>query len=110
MTGKISLGAWFRPGFRTLYAMRGVRGRWFDPFGHTEVRKVERALVDEYRAGILRAFAAPAPDASVVAELAELPDQVRGYEDVKLGNVAAYRTRQAQLLAKLDSPAYAPHP
>jgi indolepyruvate ferredoxin oxidoreductase len=39
-----------------------------------------------------------------------LPDQVRGYEDVKLGNVAAYRTRQAQLLAKLDSPAYAPHP
>ena len=108
MKRKISLGAWFRPGFRALYAMRGVRGRWFDPFGRAEVRKVERALVEEYRASILRVLAVQAPDAAVVAELAELPDQVRGYENVKLGNVAAYRARQAQLLAKLDSPAYAP--
>jgi indolepyruvate ferredoxin oxidoreductase len=110
MRRKISLGAWFRPGFRVLYAMRGVRGRWFDPFGHAEVRKVERALVEEYRAGLLRAFAAPAPDTALLAELAELPDQVRGYEGVKLGNVATYRSRQAQLLAKLESPAYAPQP
>ncbi|HEY4457715.1 MAG TPA: DUF6537 domain-containing protein, partial [Pseudonocardiaceae bacterium] len=110
MKRKISLGAWFRPGFRALYAMRGVRGRWFDPFGHAEVRKIERALIDEYRAGLLRAFAAPAPDTALLAELAELPDQVRGYEGVKLGNVATYRSRQAQLLAKLESPAYAPQP
>jgi indolepyruvate ferredoxin oxidoreductase len=104
MKRKISLGPWFRPGFRALYAMRGVRGRWFDPFGRTEVRKVERALVEEYRTSIIRAFAAPQPDLTVLTELAELPDQVRGYEDIKLGNVAAYRTRQAELLAGLDCP------
>jgi indolepyruvate ferredoxin oxidoreductase len=104
MRRKISLGSWFRPGFRALYALRGVRGRWFDPFGRTEVRKVERALIEEYRTSILRAFAAPQPDAAVLSELAELPDQVRGYEDIKLGNVATYRTRQAELLAGLDSP------
>ena len=111
MKRKISLGTWFRPGFRALYAMRGVRGRWFDPFGHAEVRKVERALVEEYRAGIRHALAAPGSNSAVLAELAELPDQVRGYEDIKLGNVTAYRARQAQLLAKLDAtPAYAPQP
>ncbi len=107
MRRKISLGSWFRPGFRLLYRMRGVRGHWFDPFGHTEVRKVERALVEEYRASILRALRAPHRDPAVLAELAELPDMVRGYEDIKLGNVAGYRARQAELLAALDRPAYA---
>jgi indolepyruvate ferredoxin oxidoreductase len=110
MRRKISLGTWFRPGFRTLYALRGVRGRWFDPFGHSEVRKVERALVEDYRASILRAFTVAGANPSVLAELAELPDQVRGYEDIKLGNVAAYRARQSQLLDNLDAPAYAPQP
>jgi indolepyruvate ferredoxin oxidoreductase len=107
MRHKISLGSWFRPGFRVLYGMRGVRGRWFDPFGHTEVRRVERALVEEYRSAILRAFAAATPDPAVLAELAELPDAVRGYEDVKLGNVTGYRVRQAELLAALDTQTYA---
>ncbi|HEX4224770.1 MAG TPA: indolepyruvate ferredoxin oxidoreductase family protein [Pseudonocardiaceae bacterium] len=111
MRRKISLGPWFRPGFRALYAMRGVRGRWFDPFGRTGVRKTERALVEEYRAAVLRAFTAPSPEPAVLtelAELAELPDQVRGYEDIKLDNVAAYRARQAELLAGLDTPARVP--
>ena len=106
MKRKISLGSWFRPGFRALYAMRGVRGRWFDPFGRTEVRKIERALVNEYRASILHAFAAETPNPAVLAELADLPDQVRGYEDIKLANVLAYRARQTQLLTKLDSPTH----
>jgi len=71
------------------------------------VRKVERALVEEYRSGILHAFAAAAPNLAVLAELAELPDAVRGYEDIKLGNVAGYRARQAELLAALNTQTYA---
>jgi indolepyruvate ferredoxin oxidoreductase len=98
---KVSLGPWFRPAFRALRAMRRVRGTRLDPFGHTEVRRTERALIAEYRAAMEQALrAAPGDERAVqlAAELAGLPDMVRGYEEVKLGNVARYRARQAQLL------------
>ena len=50
MQRKITLGRWFRPGYRTLRAMRRLRGTRLDPFGVAEVRRVERELVEEYRA------------------------------------------------------------
>jgi indolepyruvate ferredoxin oxidoreductase len=37
--------------------------------------------------------------------LAELPDQIRGYEHVKLDNVKRYREAAAALLAKATQPA-----
>ncbi|WP_312870273.1 hypothetical protein [Streptomyces himalayensis] len=37
----------------------------------------------------------------------ERGDIVRGYEHIKLANVAAYRARQAELLAKLERPVVA---
>jgi indolepyruvate ferredoxin oxidoreductase len=36
-----------------------------------------------------------------VVELADLPDLVRGYEDVKLRSVADYRERLAEMRAQL---------
>ena len=48
---KVSLGPWFRPAFATLVAMRRLRGTRLDPFGRTEVRRTERALIAEYRRG-----------------------------------------------------------
>ncbi|MEU6037861.1 indolepyruvate ferredoxin oxidoreductase family protein [Actinomadura sp. NPDC047616] len=99
---KIAFGPWFGGVFRTLRAMRGLRGTPLDPFGHTRVRRTERALVAEYRRAIERALDI-APDHPLLAELAELPDLVRGYEEIKLGNVARYRARQAELLAAIES-------
>jgi indolepyruvate ferredoxin oxidoreductase len=104
MDRKVSLGPWFRPAFRALRAMRRVRGTRLDPFGRTEVRRTERALVSEYRAAIEQALAgvpADEPPPELVTELAGLPDLVRGYEEIKLGNVARYRARQAEILASL---------
>ncbi|MFI6288950.1 indolepyruvate ferredoxin oxidoreductase family protein [Streptomyces sp. NPDC051018] len=102
---KIGLGPLARPVFRTLHAMRGVRGTRIDPFGYARVRRVERSLVDDYRATLLRVLDTDTPDLRLVTELAELPDTVRGYEDIKLRNVAVYRRRQAELLAGLSLPA-----
>jgi indolepyruvate ferredoxin oxidoreductase len=99
MQRKISLGPWFRPAFRLLHALRRLRGTRFDPFGRAEVRRVERELVEEYRGAVLRAFRAEDVDRAQVLALAELPDLVRGYEDVKLANVARYREKQAEVLA-----------
>ncbi|WSJ81331.1 indolepyruvate ferredoxin oxidoreductase family protein [Amycolatopsis sp. NBC_01307] len=99
MKRKISLGPWFRPAFRLLHALRRLRGTKFDPFGRAEVRRVERELVEEYRGVVLRAFRAEDVDLAQVLALAELPDLVRGYEDVKLANVVRYREKQAEVLA-----------
>ncbi len=102
MKRKIVLGPWFRPVFRALHAMRRVRGTRLDPFGYARIRRIERALPGEYRDAVLRALSAATPaDHTLLVELAGTPDMVRGYEDVKLKSVAAYRERQAELLAKV---------
>src|ERR1700735_1003484 len=89
MQRKISLGPWFRPAFRSLVAMRRLRGTAFDPCGRTEVRREERALLAEYRDVITRlADGLTAGNHARAVEIAGLPDMVRGYEHVKLGNVA----------------------
>jgi indolepyruvate ferredoxin oxidoreductase len=99
MQRKISLGPWFRPAFATLVAMRRLRGTPFDPFGRTEVRREERALLAEYRDAITRLTESLTADNHALAvEIAGLPDLVRGYEEVKLGNVRAYRARMTELL------------
>jgi indolepyruvate ferredoxin oxidoreductase len=101
MKRKISLGPWFRPAFRLLHALRRVRGTRFDPFGRAEVRRVERELIEDYRSVVLQAFRTE--DRARALALAELPDLVRGYEDVKLANVAKYRERQAEVLTPAGS-------
>ncbi|MEU0073819.1 indolepyruvate ferredoxin oxidoreductase family protein [Streptomyces sp. NPDC006332] len=99
---KIKLGPWFRPAFRAMRAMRTLRGTWLDPFGHNHVRRTERALIAEYREAVSRAVRI-APGHPLVHELAGLPDMVRGYEEIKLGNVARYRGRQAEILTALEA-------
>jgi indolepyruvate ferredoxin oxidoreductase len=99
MQRKISLGPWFRPAFHTLVAMRRLRGTALDPFGRSEVRREERALLAEYRDVVTRlAENLTADNHERAVEIAGLPDLVRGYEDIKLRNVAAYRARLAELL------------
>jgi indolepyruvate ferredoxin oxidoreductase len=103
MKRKIRLGPWFRSAFRTLYALRRLRGTRMDPFGLAAVRRQERALITEYRDAVTRALAARSDDLATVTELAELPDMIRGYEDVKLANIATYRERMADLLSTLET-------
>jgi indolepyruvate ferredoxin oxidoreductase len=96
---KISLGPWFRPAFHGLAGMRRLRGTAVDPFGRAEVRRVERALITEYEQlvdEVLSGLTAHNLEAAV--ELLSLPDLVRGYEQIKLDNVAAYHVRKAELL------------
>ncbi len=48
MKRKLALGPAWRPAFRLLARMKGLRGTWLDPFGHTKVRRTERALITEF--------------------------------------------------------------
>ena len=104
MAKKLSLGPWFMPAFRALKAMKGLRGTAYDPFGRAGVRRVERALPNEYLDTVRQAMGHLTDDtAATVKEIAEAPDLIRGYEDIKLNNVEKYRRRVEELLAELGA-------
>jgi indolepyruvate ferredoxin oxidoreductase len=95
---KIALGCWVEPLFRLLVAGRRLRGTALDPFGYAQVRRVERALVGEYRQLIERALTdlSPAGYDRAVA-IARLPELIRGYEAIKLRNVERFRAEARRL-------------
>ncbi|MFG1926921.1 indolepyruvate ferredoxin oxidoreductase family protein [Cryptosporangium sp. NPDC048952] len=98
MTNKLTLGRWFRGAFVLLRAMRRLRGTPFDVFGYASVRRVERALVTEYRSILTElTCTVSADDLDTAVEIAALPDMIRGYEHVKLRNVDAYHRRLTEL-------------
>jgi indolepyruvate ferredoxin oxidoreductase len=97
---KVSLGPWFRPAFATLVAMRRLRGTRLDPFGYTEVRRTERALITEYREVISELLTGLTEgNHDLAVEIAALPDMIRGYEDIKLATVRTYHEKLAELRA-----------
>jgi indolepyruvate ferredoxin oxidoreductase len=106
MKRKLKLGRWARPALLVLRGLRRLRGTPLDPFGRSAVRKLERALIAEYRDLVLRALEILSPsNHDLVTQIAGLPDLVRGYESIKLGNVARFRERAAALEAEARQPA-----
>jgi indolepyruvate ferredoxin oxidoreductase len=100
---KLRIPAWLmRPGFRALRSLKGLRGTPLDVFGMPKVRRVERALVGEYEQLIDHALVHldPATHATV-AEIAGLPDIIRGYEHIKLRNVERFRAEAERLTREL---------
>jgi len=83
---------------KALARGKRLRGTPFDPFGYAKVRRIERQLVEEYFDLMTRVAANLTADRLTPAiELAELPDMVRGYEAIKLANVARYHGEVARL-------------
>ena len=119
---KLKLGAWFAPAFKALRALRGLRGTPLDVFGYAEIRRVERALVGEYRGLIETALARLGPETHDRAvAIAELPDEIRGLRSDQDGERQAVpgqggaADRRAQLsedpaLAELGKAQWAPRP
>ena len=102
MRRKLKLGPWFRPAFHLLRAGKILRGTKLDPFGYTRVRRTERELVEEYTTTIDDLIGQLSSETYQRAvEIARLPDLVRGYENIKLANVAQYRARVKDLLTEL---------
>ena len=88
---KIAFGPRSHGSLRALAKMKRLRGTAADPFGRAHLRKVERELRDHYRATVTELAAGLTADGlDRAVTIAELPDVVRGYETVKLRNVATY--------------------
>ncbi|MEV0333404.1 indolepyruvate ferredoxin oxidoreductase family protein [Nocardia sp. NPDC050717] len=75
-----------------------LRGTKLDPFGYAHVRRVERELLAGYTAMVRRlAEGLSTGNYDTATAAAALTDVVRGYEDIKLGNVELYRAGLREL-------------
>ena len=99
---KTEYGSGMERWFRVLARLKGLRGTPLDIFGHTEERKMERALIKQYEndmKAVIRDHGDNAPDAAIA--LAALPRDIRGFGPVKQANEAKAAKRREECLAAL---------
>jgi indolepyruvate ferredoxin oxidoreductase len=97
-TSKIGFGPRAHPVLRIVAKGKFLRATAFDPFGYTRIRRLERQLLAHYVTtvgALIENLTAETYDRAT--QIAAAPDLVRGYEDVKLRNVAAYLRHLAEL-------------
>jgi indolepyruvate ferredoxin oxidoreductase len=93
---KLKLGPWFRGPLWLMARMKSLRGTPLDPFGYAAIRREERALIAWYRNLIEEVLEHLTPENLPLAiEIACLPDQIRGYEHIKMESI-----RQVKRLAQ----------
>ena len=103
---KQSFGPWMRKALGLLSRLKGLRGSALDMFGKTEERRVERALIVQYRECMEELIAGLTPERLVLAvEIAQIPEHIRGYGHVKERHLQAARAQWDRLMAQWRSPA-----
>jgi indolepyruvate ferredoxin oxidoreductase len=92
-----------RSAFRVLAKLKGLRGTALDPFGRTDERRTERALIEQYKSCITELMSGGALTADRLAlavEIARIPEDIRGYGHVKARHLAAARPKWDALMAR----------
>ncbi len=104
---KIRFGPRTRPLFVALAKAKRMRGTTLDPFGRAELRRVERELIEEYEVGLARVCDAlssgGSSDVEAAIVLASSPEQVRGFEDLKMRRANIYREDFAAKIAAFST-------
>ncbi|WP_395059429.1 indolepyruvate ferredoxin oxidoreductase family protein [Polaromonas sp.] len=103
---KQKFGPWMLGVFKVLARLKGLRGTAIDPFGRTDERRMERALIAQYEGSIeeiLKSLDAGHHAAAV--EVARIPELIRGYGHVKARNVVLAQQQWALALAAFRQPA-----
>jgi indolepyruvate ferredoxin oxidoreductase len=104
---KQKFGPWVFSAFRVLARMKGLRGTAFDPFGRTEERRTERALIDEYISLVDKLTTElNADNLDAAAKVAGLAITIRGFGHVKERNLVAFRDKLAVELKKFEDLAH----
>ena len=103
---KQQFGPWMLTVFKVLSRLKGVRGTALDVFGRTEERKMERALIDEYRQSIEEVLKKLAlGNHATAVEIARIPELIKGYGHVKIRHLQTARPQWAALMASFRQPA-----
>ncbi|WP_332777173.1 indolepyruvate ferredoxin oxidoreductase family protein [Polaromonas sp.] len=100
---KQPFGPWIRTAFGVLARLKGLRGTPLDVFGRSAERKMERALIEDYRASIetvLKSLDLGKHAAAV--EIARIPELIKGYGHIKERNVETARLQWAGLMQAFE--------
>jgi indolepyruvate ferredoxin oxidoreductase len=106
---KQEFGPWMMKAFGVLAKLKGLRGTPLDPFGHTAERRMERALIQDYRRTVEALLPGLSADklAQAVA-IASIPEDIRGFGHVKERNLKAAKQKEANLVAAFHAADAAP--
>jgi len=102
---KQEFGPWVFTAFKWLAKLRFLRGGAFDIFGRTEERRMERQLIVDYFAtidGLLGTL--DRGNVDLAAEIASIPEHIRGYGHVKEEHLHKAKEREVELLKEWRNP------
>lgn len=100
---KAEYGGWVYHAFRLLARLRFLRGTPLDVFGYTAERRMERQLIEDYFRTVDHLLERLAPEnVALAAEIASIPEEIRGYGHVKEAHLAKAKKKEAELLQRLE--------
>ncbi|HEX8955135.1 MAG TPA: DUF6537 domain-containing protein, partial [Burkholderiaceae bacterium] len=101
---KREFGPWMMRAFGVLAKFKSLRGGALDIFGYTAERKMERALIGQYRDRIKALLPKlTAENLSKATAIASVPEDIRGYGHVKERHLSNAKQKEARLLAEFDA-------
>jgi indolepyruvate ferredoxin oxidoreductase len=99
---KRRFGPWMFNAMGLLRHGKALRFTPLDPFGHTEERRMERALIEEYRTAIEGFLKRLSPAThGAICDWAEAAAGIKGFGPVKARNVAATRARWREIEGRI---------
>ena len=102
---KRQFGAWMLSAMRVLARLRFLRGTPLDVFGYSAERRMERQLIADYERVVTELLETlNASRVPLAAEIAAIPEFIRGYGPVKERHLADAKAREAQLLSQWRDP------
>ncbi len=98
---KRRFGPWVLPLLKAVARLRFLRGTPIDPFARTAERRLDRALLAEYESAMAEVLGVlDRRNHALAAEIAALPDGVRGFGPVRERAAREMRERRAELLGR----------
>ncbi|MDZ4052218.1 MAG: DUF6537 domain-containing protein, partial [Phenylobacterium sp.] len=101
---KIAFGGWMLDyGFPVLARLKGLRGTALDLFGYSLERQIERALIVTYESDLDRiARELTSERLALAVEIAQVPQDIRGFGHVKQASLAPAMAKREALWAQWD--------
>ncbi|MCW2038961.1 indolepyruvate ferredoxin oxidoreductase family protein [Xanthomonas campestris] len=102
---KREYGPWMFSAFKLLARLKFLRGGKLDVFGYTAERRGERQLIADYLATVDTLLQRLDNDnVGLAAQIASIPEHIRGYGHVKDAHLREAKAREAALLAQWRNP------
>jgi indolepyruvate ferredoxin oxidoreductase len=103
---KRAFGPWMMKSFRLLAKYKHLRGTKLDIFGYSAERKMERALIEDYKTTIIGLLGSlNESNRHFASAIARVPDDIRGFGPVKEAAFKKAEAKKQDLLAQFAKPA-----